>query len=332
MALLKDDSQFVIPGFQLPSFRSTLATQRGVDKNILFHVIGGIGDQLCAEPTLRFALDNFKDVEISLATRVPEFFTHLKFKKVYDLKQDKPPFDEYFVLSTYIGANNLIWDFVSHGLTHCVDYPSILAMQGTIPIEYKAIQLPVQPATIAHLEEYTKENYVAVHASKNWPSSTYPPEFWNSVIERLIEEGCTPVLFGKEISAVQGTVATTTVGCVDLRNKLSLIESAWLLQRMRYFICNDSSPYHMAVPGRVRIAFIATAKHHDFIYHWRRNLEGKLEWGWNSRHFNKGGMWSLTDRCPNKEASVKIDVVDPNVLSSWLPSPTELTNWLIDRQ
>lgn len=324
---LYKDSQFSFPGVQIPSFCSSYAIQEGVQNKILFKTPGGIGDQICAEPTIRFAIDNFKDVEISLATRIPDLLGHLKVKEVFNIN-DNVDYDKYFVLHTYVNNQWLIWDFVSHGLTHCVDFPSICALQGTIPIDYKAIQLPVELDDASHLIEYTKSKYVGVHASKNWESSTYPVEWWDSILKGLIRNGFVPVLFGKEINETQGTVQTLTEGCVDLRNKLSLKESTWLLQRMKSVVCNDSSPYHMAASGNAFIALIITAKHHDFLLHWRRDLSGKVQWAWRTKAFNKGGMWDLTDRCPNKAESFKTDRVDINILKTWLPEPSEIVSWV----
>lgn len=319
--------EFIFPGHQIPTFRSDQAIRKGVQNKILFKAVAGIGDQICAEPAIRFALENFRNVEISIATKVPEFFTHLKFKKVYDLKVETPKYEDYFTIQTYAPPGELVWDFVSHGLTHCIDHPSIMLLQGTLPIESKVLQLPTIELSESLLE-YTKPNYVALHASKNWETSTFPAEWWNSIIDELVNKGFTPVLFGKEMNEKQGTVATKTEGCVDLRNKLSLLETSTLLQKMKHFICNDSSPFHMACPGNTYIAFVAAAKHQDFIYHWRKNLDGKAEWAWRMKHFNKGGMWELTDRCPNKEGSVFIDKVDKELLNTWLPKANEIVDWI----
>jgi hypothetical protein len=322
----------VMPAEQIPSFRTMMALKNKVADNLMFTTWGGLGDQICAEPTLRFALETFKGAKVSLYTEIPEMFAHLSFHAVYTPK-DKPDFSKFLVLNTITNPETLTWEFVSHCVTHCVDFPSICALRCTLPIDLKAVELPVEisPDRAEELSQYTDKKYVAIHAGKHWESKTFPVEWWNEVIETLVLNGKIPVLFGKEINEEQGTVQTTTKGCVDLRNKLPLVESVWLLQRMNCLVSNDSSPMHMAVSGKAHIAFVASAKHQDYLYHWRRNDEGKVEWAWRMKHFNLGGLWETIDYCPNKESTVLVDKCDPELLKAWLPHPSEIVSWVVSR-
>lgn len=63
---------------EIPGIKTSQAVERGVEKNLIFKTWGGLGDQICAEPTLRFALKTFKGCDISLASEHPELFAHLK--------------------------------------------------------------------------------------------------------------------------------------------------------------------------------------------------------------------------------------------------------------
>jgi ADP-heptose:LPS heptosyltransferase len=321
--------RIVLPANQIPSFRTGVALKNGTSKNILFTTWGGIGDQICAEPVLRYALETFKDVDISLYTELPELFAHLKFKDVYTSK-NKPNFSKFFVLNTITNPETLVWEFVSHGTTHCVDFPSLCSIRSTLPISYKSIQLPIQISEVSEkeLSKFFESKYIAIHAGKHWESKTFSSSWWEELLSKCINAGFTPVLFGKEIDHEQGTVSVATSGCVDLRNKLTLSESIWLLQRMKYLICNDSSPLHMAATGNAHIAFVASAKHHDYLYHWRRDENNITSWAWRMKHFNKGGLWEQYDICPNKSEATLMDKCDSGLLSSWLPRPDEIIDWL----
>lgn len=316
-----------IPANQVPSFRTAVALQNKVAGNLLFTTWGGIGDQICAEPTLRFALDTFKDIDVSLATDYPELFAHLKFKKVYDLKIDKPDFDQYLKFDTINDPKSLTWEFMSHCVTHCVDFPSLCALRCTLPIDYKVVKLrPQIPDVLRGVFSvlppgFTFENAVFIHAGAHWESKTFPARWWEEVVADLVYHGYQPVLIGKEMAVGQGTVQINSKQCVDLRNKTTLNDTIWLLQRARFVLTNDSSPMHMAATGDAHIAFVATAKHPDYLYHWRKNEQGNPEWAWRMKDFGLGGMWDLMDHCPNKESDVLIDKVDPEILKSWLPDP-----------
>lgn len=314
-----------MPGPEIPAYRTTIAIRDGVAHKMLFTTWGGIGDQICAEPTLRFAIDTFKNCEIYLETETPELYSHLKFKKVFDSKKVKPIRENYLVFETIPNPDRLLFNFVSHCVTHCVDFPSLASLRCQLPIPYRSVVLKPQVPVDRQLElvKYTTPEYVAIHAGKHWPSKTFPVEWWDSVLRALIKDGFIPVLFGKELDDTQGTVQTMTDGCVDLRGKTTISESVWLLQRMKSMITNDSSPMHMAATGDAHIAFVASAKHHDFLYHWRHG-----QWGWRMKHFNRGGIWDILTHCPNQQDPVLVDQVDVEILKTWLPTPEEMIAWI----
>jgi hypothetical protein len=321
----------VLPATEVPSWRTMDALRKGVAHRLLFTTWGGIGDQICAEPTLRFALQTFKSSEVYLYTEIPELFAHLPFKKVFT-KSDKPDFSDFLVLNTINNPESLTWEFVSHCVTHCVDFPSICSIRCTLPINFKAVVLPVTvgPKFEEKHRYLCQPNFVAIHAGKHWESKTFPVEWWDTVLKECLDHGLTPVLFGKEITQDQGTVATDTRGCIDLRDALSLSESIWLLQRMHALICNDSSPMHMAATGKAKIAFVASAKHQDYLYHWRKNDNGQAEWAWRMKHFNTGGLWDTLDYCPNKKETVLVDKCDSQLLKTWLPNPLDVVKWVVE--
>ena len=148
------------------------------------------------------------------------------------------------------------------------------------------------------------------------------------MIFELRGEGYQVVLIGKDVDENIGTVNVDATGCIDLRNRCTLSETIYLLQNSNYLVCSDSSPLHMAATGRAHIAFVATAKHQDFIYHWRKNEDGKVEWAWRMQHFNRGGMWEVVDQCPNKSHNVTVDLVDQETLVGWLPGTDEILQYV----
>lgn len=318
------------PVFEFPAFRTTLAQENKCADNILIVSWGGIGDQICAEPTMRYMIDRFRDVKISLATDYPEVFQHLKFSEVFNTKVERPDVDKYLLMRTIADPEELSWQFISHCVTHCVDYPSICAIRSQLPIDYRTVKLEPTAPTDERLLEIVEnaEKYVVIHAGKHWQSKTFPVQWWNDVLESVVEKGFIPVLIGKTVDHNVGFVDCNHEKAIDLRDQCPLNDTVWLSKHCKYVICSDSSPLHMAVTGNAHIAFVATAKHQDYITHWRKNLEGKTEWAWRMKHFNKGGIWDLMDHCPNKEEQTTVEFCDPDVLASWLPEPKEMIEWL----
>lgn len=317
---------FQIQGWRIPSWRTAFAIQKGVEHNILMKTWGGLGDQICAEPTLRFALEHFKHSKITLASHIPEVFSHLKFYDVYNLNNYPPPiYDDHLCFETNSDCSiwNLTYQFISHNVVQCVDFPSICALRCTLPVAKKEIILkpptPSQEKTELWSAYEKRQSAVVVHAGKHWPSKTFPKPWWDSAIRSIIAKGLTPILIGKDNGPGQGTVDTITEGCIDLRNKTTLNETIWLTQQVPVVICNDSSPLHMAVSGKAWIGFVATAKHPDYITHWRNG-----QWGWRMQNLGLGGYWDIMDYCPNQLEEKTIDQVDPKILDSWLPAPESI--------
>lgn len=320
MEKLNPNQPVAIPLALHPLFRTHLAAQRGVEKNLLFSTWGGIGDVICSEPTVRYALENFKDCKITVATHHPEIFQHLKLHDVYDLKKENPIQDDYLVLHTIPNQDNssLIPLFISHMITNCVDFPSLSAMRMQLPIKDREVILKPEPPQNKKIFKIFAErkNHVVIHAGRHWASKTFPSDWWNSVIESIKQEGLIPVLIGKHDGESQGYVDTTAEGCVDLRDKTSLNDSIWLVQNSPVVVCNDSSPLHMAATGDAWILFIASVKHPDYITHYRKGV-----FGWRMQNLSVGGLWDITPACPNTTADVLIDKIPEEKIRSILPSP-----------
>jgi hypothetical protein len=323
---MTSNERCVIPGVMLPSWRYRQAAAKGLTRKIIFNTWGGIGDQICAEPTLRFALKAFDKCEVSLATPFPQLFEHLKFAKVFDLKDRQPVWDDYWIFNTIVPSDNLMWSFISHAITHCVDFTSLSAFRMHLPVKDKEIVMPInQDRVKPMLRELVKakhERLVIVHAGKHWPSKTFPKDWWDNVLYEIQALNLTPVLIGADADDNRTTVDVDTTDCIDLRNKTSLSESIWLCQNVRAVLTNDSSPLHMAASGDAFIGYIATCKHPDYITHWRNG-----KWSWRMENLGLGGVWDYMSFCPNVTEEIKVDLVEEKVLRTWLPEPRKVAVW-----
>ena len=52
----------ILPAFNIPSFNVQRAFEAGVKRKFLINTWGGLGDQICAEPAMRFAFKDRKSV------------------------------------------------------------------------------------------------------------------------------------------------------------------------------------------------------------------------------------------------------------------------------
>ena len=328
---MTSDARVIIPAMFIPGFRTSLAIQNNCEKNILFRTWGGLGDQICAEPTLRYALKYFsKDMaSISLTSERPELFTHLNFKEVFDETKARPLFEKYLLFETITppDESNLVWQFFSHMLTNCVDFPSLCALRSQLPVADREIYLEGQTTPAAE----GLENKVFIHAGRHWPSKTFPKEWWDIVIRTIAESGAIPVLIGADTDDNRGTVDVDATHCLDLRNRLTAKETIHTLQKAKVLLTNDSAPLHMAascdpndkdLTGNCWIGYIATCKHPDYITHHRKGV-----WQWREVNHGLGGMWDIVSHIPNQEKKVEVDKIDLEILKSWLPEPRKFAQW-----
>ncbi len=316
-----------VPLMQLPRFKTGYAIEQGTERNIIFVTWGGLGDQICAEPTLRYALETFKGCSVSLASEHPELFQHLSFTDVFDLRRERPVWEKYLRLDTIVeaeGETNLVWQFMGHLNTHCVDFPSLCALAMQLPIKSREITL--KPSDADHMAVARFRNSIVLHPGKHWQSKTFPVDWWNAVINQIIGAGLVPVIIGAVTDDNRGTVDIDTAYCIDLRDKLSVMQSVALLQQASVLLTNDSAPMHMAASGDAWIGYIATCKHPDFISHWRHG-----QWSWRMENHGKGGIWDVIDFCPNKAQTVEVENVGEENLRAWLPDPKDFANWAIEK-
>lgn len=337
--MITDTTRVQIPALHHPLFRTEHAVQRGVEKNLLFRAWGGIGDIICMEPTIRYAIKMFKDCDISLASECPGIFQHLNFKRIFDLKDVQPNYKNYFVFDgiTPPDDSNLVWCFMSHMLVNCVDFPSLCAFRLQIPVEEKDIRVaPARPNQSKYWQDIleARDNGILIHAGRHWQSKTFPKSFWDRVISKILSEGVKPVLIGADADDNRGTVDVNAGHCLDLRGKLTIEESIWLCMNSKVLLTNDSAPLHMAAAGRAWVGYIATCKHPDMITHWRNfnafsAADTRNIWQWREQNWGKGGIWDVIDFCPNRSQSVEAEFVPQDLLESWLPNPIEYAEWAV---
>lgn len=315
-------SPFDIHHNEVPAIRIADAVGRGINKNILFRVGGGLGDRICAEPTLRYALENFKGCEFSLSTDTPELFLHLlpQMKEIY---KDEPPVGKYLQLPTY--AVGLANQFYNANLMHGVDFASISALRCQLPNQCKVPKLePTAPSKDVLLNIAHSARYVLLHVGKSWASRTFPSSFWNEIIWRIHLLERIPVLIGLDSS---GDLDPINV-CLDLRNKLTLNNYLWTVKHCDSVITNDSSPLHIAATGSGKIAYIPTIRHPDLLTHWRYT-SGRPVFGWRMASFYRKPMWELNNICPNTlEANLISEMPPGHSMDEFLPEVSSIIDWI----
>lgn len=325
--ILRRDTIIKVMAAVFPSFNVQCAVDRGTHRNFLINTWGGLGDQVCAEPAIRYALKTFDKCYITLLSEQPELFTHLKFKEVVHANnKSSVDMDKYLVFHSITPTNTLIWEFVSHMLTHCVDFPSICMWRSTLPNKDKEIVLPDYELKKEHY--FDNKKTVVIHAGKHWASKTFPKEWWSQTVKEIKRNGQKVALIGHKGGAgVENTGYVEIDGSdtCDLRNRLSIPDLVAVLKHSKYLLSNDSSPIHIAAAGDAFIGMIASCKHPDYITHWRKG-----QFGYKTKNFGLDGAWNHINNNPAQRddgKEVSIEDLPAGLMEKILPQPADVAGY-----
>lgn len=246
-------------------------------QNIVITVSAGMGDQLCAEPAIRYTQKMYPDANIVVLTHWPRLFEHLSCPVINH--EDWKGMADCF-LSFYSCPNE---DEATHNLSHVMfhptDFASISMVRKTIPNHEKNIKLKLIPEEVSYIydliekQRTTTKPTVLLHAGRWWPSKTLPMEWWQEVVNKLSEK-LTVVLIGKTIDEKQGYLP---LECpedgIDFRDLISLGELLALVSQTKCLVTNDSSPLHIAGAFDNWIVTFPTCKHADHILPFRNGTQ-----------------------------------------------------------
>lgn len=277
-------------------------------RRIYISATGGLGDVISHEPVVRYIREVLDPkADITVRTAFPEVFAHLaehprtriavtgekvqdKGHMIIDLLPD-PPIANYHHM-------------------HAVDYASLAAFKGLLPNDRKRVRLAVNSESWPGIEKY-----VLVHPGKTWPSRTFPREYWQAIIDGLLEH--VPVaLIGKTYPpddiAGRGTVEVDGSRCLDLRNKLSLGELFANVRDAAALVTNDSAPVHIAGAFDKPLIVITTVRKPEFILPHR------------AARLNIALGRPIKDNSLGVVNHVAVDKCTPDELLAVLPEPREV--------
>jgi hypothetical protein len=303
-----------------PAFRTHFAVTAETNENLMFVLSGGIGDQICAEPTVRYALEKFGDRNITVLTHVPECFQHLPVAALRNDQETMSKLDmrKYWQVETCVSQRSLLSDFFSMCMVHCIDMPPLAAFQRQLPPAYKFLILMPVVSQVIYAESVaggTPE--VVIHPGKTWQSRTIPADYWRELILGLNRQGVKPLLIGGSVINKNSTVDIDLSGLAvkDVRDQLSIMETCHLLQKAKVVLTNDSGPYHLAASGSARIGVFSTGRPFHFIHHYDKT--GKLNP--NIKDLALGNALDLIPPRPDVKANIRYDELDEQILRSFLP-------------
>jgi hypothetical protein len=286
------------------------------DRHLYISVNGGLGDQICAEPSLRYLIDLYKNDEVVIATHFPRLFKHLKATVVQHGKSNLRVDTPYWIRTSLPGPETVNWAIVSHLLCHTVDYCSIALLKRTLPFKDRQINFELGSPEKLYDLVGTKnlKDFVVIHPGKHWDSKTLPVEYWQGIIDNFAKSRGVIVIGKSElgdppdyIAGARGTVDVDASKVIDLREQLSLGDLGFLLSEADILISNDSAPIHLAGAFDNWIYIIPTCKHPDHILPYRNGSTG-----YKTKSFYKRLVLDDVESRPTQVEETSADVKNIN--------------------
>ena len=345
----KGDSSYhvEVQADNLPAYKRGFASSRNAQNNFLVNLTGGLGDVVCAEPAIRWAIKNFKSVggvapTWTICTRYPHFFGHFEYPiKVCGIKDIEDP-GKYLVFNNQPHPHHLQWEFYNQSTTNPVDFASLSLFGVQIPGEKsKVVKGVVPPSDIGlsiglGVEKFRNERLHLIHPGYSFPSKSFGFSWWYTFIAayakflREINHETNVVLIGHcAVSTNKGAYNfkfDKKSGIINLVGKTTMSELNWLLARATNVVSNDSAPIHIAQINAnsfnrgKRIYVIDTCKNAEYLKHTRYSNVFGLKDVW------KGciPMWEQYNLSPANLEGLNIKAVpEGNKIHTYLPDPTD---------
>lgn len=248
-------------------------------KNIIVSVFGGLGDHASAEPAIRYLREHLYPTDnFRISCFWPRMYEHLGVP-VHVHNTFNPHGITYRTFWTLPNPDSALSRSVSFLLTHMVDFHAMTMLMRMLPLKDREIRLRPNATDRERLNTRTQgidmSNVVLVHAGQSWASKTLPLPWWQEVVNLLAKEGLTVCLIGKGHSSVEGDkTGLVPVVCppsgMDLRDTLELGELFALMEAAPVLLTNDSSPVQLAGAFDNWIVMLATCKHPDLVFPYRK--------------------------------------------------------------
>lgn len=307
-------------------------------KHILVDVQGGLGDQIDAEPAIRYMKKHvYQNDEVIVKTHFPRIFQHLMGDiQVFSHDEFKPKMDTaYYHIISLPGPETSMWAHVSNLLCHTVDYTSMSILRRTLPNKDKIIKLEVLEEDYNKLYEIIGKdvdfkNLILLHCGQHWESKRFPVEWWQEIVDGLSKEVSSLCLIGKNEDTRGTADVKVPDNVIDTRDLLDLGSFFAIISMAKILVTNDSSPVHVAGAFNNDVILIPSCKHPDHLLPWRLNKNtGNI-----SQHYKTASLYKkLTlDDCESAPTCIGGSSAEfiKRPWDEYLPEPKEVINKILE--
>jgi ADP-heptose:LPS heptosyltransferase len=250
----------------------------------------GLGDTICATPTIRELRRRFPGHGIDVYSYYPELFTYNPHVNNAYFLEEKHELDGSYTNLRQYGYAVFFQTFFSSKFKPQVDYYansiidtcSLIALNERLLDQDKWLEVPIMEKDYDSLKEKIHDSTldlgkaVVIHPSVTWPTRTWPSERWQDLTNMLLKTGFPVIAVGSTLPVIERrnqlqaiSMHTCPRGAIDLIDRLFMLETIALLNQCKAVITVDSGLLHMALCTPIDIVGMFTIVHPQFRLAWR---------------------------------------------------------------
>lgn len=252
-------------------------------RKVFIWALGGMGDIIAAEPTIRFMRETlYPDADVYLLTK-KAFHPLMSHINGLMLLEDGQILEEKVDAVLEFNTHPTIHDpdnnfetsfgkYCPHPMLHSSDWVSICCTNRQLNRKQRQIKLTYSDTDLDAILKICDrpEDLILVHAGKGWESKNFPLEWWQTIVDTLAGKGFRVGLIGKNVDDEHGYIPVKCpANGVDFRDKTSIMEMVALIDQAPVLLSNDSSPIFIAGAFDNYIILIPTCKEGDLILPYR---------------------------------------------------------------
>ena len=216
-----------------------------------------LGDTIAAIPTIN-KLSKIYEQPITVFTSKPFLFVnHPSVLEAFQLDKNKEGYEVHHTFSPLLNPNN--------GVTFkhaAIDIRQFHAMSLGFTLNNEEMNTDLYVEKHIDLNGYS--NYVVIHPTTTWASRTWDTEKWQSLINKLNDDGIPVIAIGRqdtEMSSQYGKNVEKPVMDIDIKIGINMLNDdrccigslRWILKNAMCVITMDSGILHVAGSTDVEI-------------------------------------------------------------------------------
>jgi heptosyltransferase-1 len=149
----------------------------------------------------------------------------------------------------------------SHVVNRYLDVPRHLGVKidkVLFPIHTTEIEAQKAEAVAKHAGFRIDNPYVVLAPGTNWESKCWPTTHFAKLADKLYDNNVIPVIIGgpNDVRLANEIMSNTKIPPIDLTNKTSLKQLAYIIKNAKVFVGGDTGPMHLAAAVGTKVVAI----------------------------------------------------------------------------